>query len=269
MPLPLSSLDNPYSFPLPYVKESEDIVSGSSSKTTTTSDLSTPVTSSDKVEEAAENVIEETPSTSVKETASPPSLLKNKLRHHSDSDLSDSCSNEPQDNSECSQNGQPQKSSLNMRMQLRGRSSHDSNELVESDSCESSRFTRSFKVKQNIDLALFSKYFPEIAQESKDQEDSLPLNCSSEVLSNSSAELGPKPTPSAPVVVIPTGLQTTNSNVDNLDQSKASESAKTDSKESLVNSTTTFVEEPAPQVLGHISPEKQEPVYVKTLSVDR
>ena len=283
LPLPLDTLENPISFPLPFVKDSsreDDAISRSSSKTTT-SEFSTPVTSSDKVEETVENGAEEGSSTSMKRTNLPSSLHNS--RQHSDSELSGSCSCEPQDSCQCSQNGHPSCKSLFNSTRTQGRSSRDHDDCC--DSFEPSHFTRSTKPKISIDLALLSVYFPEITQETKERDNSSPItftappasqqeslhrNHSSKSLSDPPAESAPKtPTTSPPVVVIPTGLQATDSSAETSNQSKTSQVARRESSETILNAVANFVEAPAPQVLGHSSPERSEPLYTKALSVDR
>ena len=154
----------------------------------------------------------------------------------------------------------------------------DQDENTESDSIELSRCAREFKAKKvNVDVDLFSKYFPEVFQTSSEQEepcpqtpsDTTPVPKDEALSSNLPMESAPIVAKAPPVVIIPTGLQTTSSsNTETLSQSKTSEVAKSESKVSL-NTASNFVEEPAPQILGHISLEKPEPLYAKALSVDR
>lgn len=103
--------------------------------------------------------------------------------------------------------------------------------------------------KSYFNLDDFTKYFPEL-ELSQDSPCSSPF-CD--------PDKGPIEKPRPPVVVVPTAVLTTSSETN-------TESGRSNF---LIKSAVHFVEEPFPQVLGHIPPTKPEPVYHKSLSVDR
>lgn len=125
-----------------------------------------------------------------------------------------------------------------------------------------------------INLAVFQKYFPELE---RSQDSSVSLSSELQACKSlstdqsicnpweddSSLDLRSKLSKS-PVVVVPTAVQASESNTEDLN-----EIAMAISRDMPFLTASRFVEEPAPQVLGHTPPEKPEVMYTKTPSVDR
>ncbi len=143
-------------------------------------------------------------------------------------------------------------------------------------------------IEKCIKLMKFKKFFPEL-ERTRQNYQMEPSQCSSG--SQDKISQGPemKDDPTSdpvskaqrPVVVVPTAICTNEINIGNPINST---SATTSTTTTTTTEGTTadgirdiqeachcaqLVEKPSPQVLGHIPPSNAEPLYTKTLSVDR
>lgn len=230
VPLPLTSLENPTPFSLPIVhisKVTENLVSGSSSAKSTTSDISASLVACDKAGKEEEN-----------EEESSPAITSNRNNlvavgsSNSEADFSS--------NSEHEYNSEHEVANKN----------HDRLHMPESiQECSDTDYLSSrISTSAEFNLDEFNKYFPELEV----SQDNLTFPCSP------SSGPGKGPTEKPPVVVVPTAALTTLTSETKLNTEKFS-----------FKTAVHFVEEPAPQIMGHIPPTKPEPVYHKSLSVDR
>lgn len=271
-PIPLSSLENPIQFSLPVdqiCRQTEDSAS-SSTKSSTVSDFSIQVTAhSDKGKqhngnaEKEEGEMEgERVSTSVYNTSSS-GLPDNNLAHYR-------CSRDP--DIAVNNDNDLEKGTLGL-----DGPSHDVEDLDTDDiSLRPSLLEQDVNADSDIDidLELFRKFFPELDDFEEDltsfhlssllpTSESFPSVCNPWIEPDSETNVA-KP----PVVVVPTAVQASESNTDVLNKSREGE-MKSASSMTLFKTAANFVEEPAPQILGHVPPEKPELAQLKGLSVDR
>ena len=274
LPLPLPSLKNPIPFSLPLVqgsRETENLISPSSStKSTTTSELSVLFMCSEKEEqekgsgedeEEEEEEEEEDVQTSAESTFEP-SPPTNNVSARGES-LQKGGLPEPKLMETPSLTHPPiPKSPPREAMNADNENYYPSNVSSYADCTE---------VKININLDLYRKYFPEL----EDSEESLSTDylfppsklASSQEPKATGADSG-KDGGKFPVVVVPTAVQMSESLMESLNESKEGET-KVESSVALFKTSAYFVEEPEPQILGHMPPMKSELMYTKTPSVDR
>lgn len=273
--LPLASLKNPNPFVLPIVqisRETANLVSPSSSTKTTTSDLSTQLSCSEREEQHRDSDDEEEEDEDASTSPEPaPSYLhpspkvKNaqKGKRHSlqhGLELSDF------------EVSTRRRATLPQLSHLRNRVPDSSSTDVDCDGLSSqvSSFSENVEVKVDINVELYKKYFPEL----EESQESLSVYYSSVVkppkpsnLCNQEPEITPldlekESKKSITVVVVPTPMKFGDSVTD-------SSEMEPDTPVALFKTAANFVEEPAPQVLGHAPPTKPELMYNKSLSVDR
>lgn len=265
LPLPLSTLKNPIHFSLPVQQTVTDNTNGSASSSTktTVSDLSIHMTSTNEKGET-----EEVDGMSSLQSPVIPSMRLAYLRQgtHSDSDFSDG---------DCRAGN---KCPLVNSEKEKGLCTPDNTyNIAELNTEDLSNKLSSLTSK--VDLELFSKFFPEMndSNERLMYFHFLPLMPTSNSLTTSSS------VPSAynpwvdsdsetrvmkPPVIVPTAVPTAvPTNTDIL--SGSIEEPGSNGVGGLFKTASNFVEEPAPQVLGHVPSERHELVYSKGISVDR
>lgn len=256
VPLPLSTLDNPISFPLPEVtgqnqsqRKEVRSVSESSSAQTTSSDLSS---------QRKEGVLVKGVPVSMASTSLVPFLsfrVREDLGRNRDSD-SDSNTNA---NNHCSDAGD-----LHASIHILGTSCSSVRAVPNGRALASGEVDS----KARTDLEQFANYFPEL-DETK--------NCWFLSRFSNSSHSNPSKwdelegvssydSDSIQEVAIPTAAECSGSSTEYLSDS----SIVISSKKAIAKSILQFVEEPLPQVLGpHQPPPHDEPVYSKLNSVDR
>lgn len=276
VPLPLTSLKNPNPFSLPLVKisrEAENLVSPSSSTKTTTSDLSAQMCSdreerpggSDEEDEEDESISPESASASF--PASDHMKNNSASKRNSLSDCSDS---------DCVTQAQTHRHvPVENSTQVPDGSSHDVDNLERDRNF--SLDTENLDTNIDIDMETYKKYFPEL----EESQESLSLYYPTSLkppnpphLSTSNPEsdkgLDARTEVSKfPVIVVPTAVQISCDSITESSSESREGEVKSESSAALFKTAAYFVEEPAPQILGHTSPMKPELLYSKTPSVDR
>ena len=236
MPLPVISLKNPISFTLPRVKESresENLLSPSSSARTTTSDLSAQLACTDKEERPGGSDDEEGEEGSVSSYLISGPSKKNSVNKKSSSDSdTDAVPSSRTCHPENSPDG----------------SSHDMSNLERDRRLAS--YAENLDVKVDVDIETFKKYFPELEVPQESVSKYYPTKPTAET---------DKEVTKYPVVVVPTAVHV---NEEDGEKSEYSVAA-------LFKTAAYFTEESAPQILEHASPMKPELMYSKAPSVDR
>lgn len=261
MSLPLSPLKNPVHFSLPVdIHHHPACASASSSTKTTTSDLSSQLAiSNEKGEEPKPAESEDVPS-----PVFPLTRMAEYLRHsvHSDSDISDS------DARISNRSSHSAGANPNAQSQDQPHASQPVETNIEDVAKELALFVEK-AVKHDLDM--FSKFFPEVSFSPERMgsfhflphipSDSLPS------AANPWGEDSDSEKVTKPPVVVPTAIPTSERNAD-------ISKNEMDLRGNIIGgglfkAAADFVEEPAPQVLGHEPSDKHEVFYSKGVSVDR
>lgn len=229
MPLPLSSLENPTRFQLPLDQVATLLTDTSASSSTKT-------TTSDLSAQVAPEEHEGT-------EGSPSLDISSTAVYQSDSD---SCSSDKNCNND------------NSTGQTRGPACYMAQVDIEDLSKGMSSLMNS-----KVDLEHFRKYFPELSESEEKLTTSvhfLPLASasSSSQACNPWQEEKESDSETKVTVVVPTAVPS----------SEVSSKPPLEAVH-LFKAATKFVEKPAPQLLGHLCPDKLEAMYSKGVSVDR
>lgn len=279
VPLPLFTVDNIISFPLP-VKfrqnqaQSKEVssLSESSSTKTTSSDLLSQIGPKESTCEGQAEVEEglciSGVSTSMASTSLVPFLAtrveedtsKDLLVRDSDSDSNNNASNHGSDAGD-----------LRASIHILGTSCSSSRAESDGRSLVASSVNGEVDDKVRTNLEQFVNYFPEVSERKNYwfPSQSLPHSCNCDPNQWTDLKGISSHDQDSKVVVVPTATECGGGSTEDLSNSKDLPIAIS-VKKNTVKSAMQFVEEPLPQVLGpHQLPPHPEPVYSKPNSVDR